>query len=235
MKLEKVFRNCVCNFVLLATVCGLLFVTFSDDIENVFSPSENRAIYRGNTEKQRVSLMFNVYWGTEYIEPILETLEKHNVKATFFIGGSWANKNSELLEKIAEFGHEIGNHGYFHKDHDRLNYNQNSEEIFTAEKMIEAMCGVKTRLFAPPSGAFSKTTLKSANDLGYQVIMWSKDTIDWRDQDVMLIYSRATKDLKAGDFVLMHPTNATLKALNDILEYYETAKFEVVTVSENMN
>ena len=68
-------------------------------------------------------------------------------------------------------------------------------------------------LFAPPSGSFNKSTLDACKELGYSVIMWSKDTIDWRDKDANLIYTRATNNISGGDFILAHPTEYTLKSL----------------------
>ena len=74
-----------------------------------------------------------------------------------------------------------------------INNQENKDEIKTAERTIEGICGVKTTLFAPPSGSFSESTIKACDELGYKVIMWSKDTIDWRDKDVDLIFKRATQ------------------------------------------
>ena len=73
-------------------------------------------------------------------------------------------------------------------------------------------------LFAPPSGSVNSTVVTSAENLGYKTIMWSKDTIDWRDKDENLIFSRATKNISSGDLILMHPTNATAQALENILK-----------------
>ena len=67
-----------------------------------------------------------------------------------------------------------------------------------------------------------------------KTILWSKDTIDWRDKDEGKIYTRATKNAVKGDFVLMHPTKATTGALDDILKYYQTLNLQLVTVSENL-
>ena len=86
-------------------------------------------------------------------------------------------------------------------------------------------------LFAPPSGAFSVTTLKVAEKLGYRSIMWSKDTIDWRDNDVNLIVKRATA-VDSGDFILMHPKAHTLKALPTILQFYFEKGISTNTVDE---
>ena len=81
---------------------------------------ESFAIYRlAPTETNGVSLMFNVYWGTEEVYRILDILQSREAKATFFIGGCWADDNVECLRAIYSAGHEIGNHGYFHKDHSK--------------------------------------------------------------------------------------------------------------------
>lgn len=77
--------------------------------------------YNGNTDSDMISLMFNVYQGSEYVLDIMDSLDEYGVKATFFVGGSWADDNTEVLREIASRGHELGNHGYFHKDHDKLN------------------------------------------------------------------------------------------------------------------
>lgn len=233
-KKEKFFVNIISNIVIFALVLTVFMVSFGQRIESAFNEPSQNAIYRGNTEKSNVSIMINVYWGTEYIEGMLDILKANDVKATFFIGGSWADKNSQMLIKIYEGGHELGNHGFFHKDHKKLSYAKNSEEIVICEKVVETICGYKTKLFAPPSGAYNNTTLKAASDLSYKTIMWSKDTIDWRDQDENLIYSRATKNLKNGDLVLMHPTNSTLKTLDKIIKNYIQKGFSTVTVSENL-
>ena len=90
-------------------------------------------------------------------------------------------------------------------------------------------------LFAPPSGAFSKTTLQVAEQLGYKTIMWSRDTIDWRDQNVDLIVKRATSNIDGGELILMHPTKCTDLALDTVLNYYKTNGFQICTVSENIN
>lgn len=233
-KKEKFFVNLVSNVVILALIMTVFYVSLGDTITSAFNePSEN-AIYKGNPDNSNVSLMINVYWGTEYIEDMLNVLADNDVKATFFIGGSWADKNSSMLLKIYEAGHELANHGFFHKDHKNLSYSKNNEEIVICEKVIETICGYKTRLFAPPSGSYNNTTLKAAADLGYKTIMWSKDTIDWRDKDENLIYSRATKNTKNGDLVLMHPTLCTLNVLDNIIKYYKQNGFSVVTVTENL-
>jgi peptidoglycan/xylan/chitin deacetylase (PgdA/CDA1 family) len=174
------------------------------------------------------STVNNQYWTLEVKIPLKEM----NVKATFFVGGMWATENEEYLQRFLQDGHEIGNHGYFHKDHTKLSLERNEEEIFVTHKLIKGMCGIDMNLFAPPSGAFDDATLKTAEKLGYKTIMWSKDTIDWRDQDAELLFARATKNPQNGDFILMHPTEATKNVLKRIISFYLDNGFNLCGIND---
>ncbi len=233
MKKISKFASAATNVIIIAMLLTLTFVSFSGQYSSfVFTAANDRPYYKGNTARNEVALMINVYWGTEYLDDILKVLENHKAKCTFFVGGSWASKNSDYLGKMIANGHEIGNHGYFHKDHAKLNYQQNKAEITSNNTLVKGLTGYTMTLFAPPSGSYSDTTLKVAQEVGMQVIMWSRDTIDWRDKDSSLVYSRATNKIGAGDMILMHPTAHTLAALGDILSYYENNNLTPVTVSQ---
>lgn len=225
----------ISNFVLGVLVLSVGTLCFAPMDTAVETEGASASIYRnGNAENKGVSLMFNVYWGTDEVRQILEILKNNEAKATFFIGGCWADDNVDCLEAIKENGHELGNHGYFHKDHSKLSQKANEEEIRSCNKFVELAIDYKITLFAPPSGAYGKDMLNACDSLGMKTILWSKDTIDWRDKNASLIYTRATKNIKAGDFVLMHPMQATAHALNDIIKYYRGQGLELVTVSENL-
>ena len=165
---------------------------------------------------------------------ILDILDEHEAKATFFIGGCWADDNAACVKEILSRGHDLGNHGYFHKDHASLSEAENKEEISLCNRFIELMTAKKMTLFAPPSGAYGKAALAACEALNMKTILWSRDTIDWRDKNAALIYTRATKNIKGGEFVLMHPMKETADALGDILTYYQTCSLRAVTVSENL-
>jgi len=230
MKKISVISNLmiVCIFAVLAIVA----IPFS-------SPTTTTAvnpnvIYQGDETQNNVCFMINVYWGTEYILDILDVLDMYKVKTTFFVGGSWSAKNIELLTEIYTRGHEIGNHGYNHKDQDKLTKKQNEDEILMTHKLISANLGIEMDLFAPPSGAYDDELVEIAKGLNYKTIMWSHDTIDWRDQDANLIFDRATKNLSNGDLILMHPTEKTLEALSQILSFCENNGFVATTVSNTL-
>ena len=220
----------------LVIICVLVVVSVFTILPSskTVSQNENGVYYSGNPDKPYISLMVNVYWGNEYLEQMLEIFLENDIQTTFFVGGTWASKNNELLQKLKDAGHEIGNHGFFHKDQDKLDYAQNKSEILNNHNLIKELLGVEMNLFAPPSGAYSSITLDVAESLGYKTIMWSKDTIDWRDHDASLILKRATTNLNNGDLILMHPTEATVQALSDIIASIKSQGFEIVTVSKNI-
>ena len=211
---------------------ALLFICLF--LVNTPAPVQGAPFYHGKREEKKIALTFDDGPHPRYTPEILRLLEQYGIKATFFVGGCWADDNQETLNKIKNGGHEIGNHGYFHKDHKKLNYQDNASEITNATTVVNALCGADVKLFAPPSGSFSDVTLQVAQDLGYKVIMWSKDTIDWRDKDVDKIFSRATKNPKNGDLILMHPKEHTLSVLPKVIEFYKENGFNLVTVSENI-
>ena len=230
---KVVFITNVLLIGIFITVYAFMFIP--ETIVPISTDNGMEAIYNGDRNKKRVSMMFNVYEGTEIVNGILDLLKEYDAKATFFVGGCWADDNGETLIRIVNEGHEIANHGYFHKDHKSLDYKMNEQEILLTGKIIESLCGEKPKLFAPPSGSFSFTTLEAANNLGYKVIMWSKDTIDWRDKDENIIIKRATSGVTNGDLILMHPKKHTLAALDDIILQYKALGLEMVTVSENIS
>ncbi len=229
IKVVSLLSNLVIIFVLVIVSVFTILPS-----SKTVSQTETRVYYSGNPDMPYVSLMVNVYWGNEYLEQMLEIFSQTNTQATFFVGGTWASKNNELLQSIKDAGHEIGNHGFFHKDQDKLDYAQNKSEILNNHNLIKELVGVEMNLFAPPSGAYSSITLDVAESLNYKTIMWSKDTIDWRDHDASLIVKRATTNLKNGDLILMHPTEATVQALSEIISSIKSQGFEIVPVSKNI-
>ncbi len=227
---ERTFRHIVVNAVIAALVVSVAVAGIVLNNKAV-SVNEPAPLYRG-TSDTKVSLMINVYWGTEYIEPMLDILKRKGVKTTFFVGGMWVAENDALLKKIYDEGHEIGNHGYYHKDSKKLSDERCAQEISVTHKLVSEIVGVEMDLFAPPSGLYGSSTVNVAEKLGYRTILWSLDTIDWRDKDAELIYSRATKKIRGGDLVLMHPTEKTVDALERIIDEISAKGLTVSTVSE---
>lgn len=232
--MKSKYLSLLINVALTAIVIVIGFVGFWGGSAAAVSFKSDNLFYSGDENGNAVSLTFNVYEGTAIVEQILDILDEYGAKATFFIGGAWADDNIDCVREIYRRGHELGSHGYFHKDHSKMTYEANLEEIRPSIKLLEMICGQKITLFAPPSGALAENTLTACKKLDLKVIMWSRDTIDWRDKDVSLIVDRAINNLKAGEIILMHPKEQTVKALPTILNYIRENSLSATTVSQNL-
>ena len=231
-------KNKLTPFIVNAVLCAIIAVTcvvgFADGNAVQVSGEHDQPYYSAKETACGVSLMFNVYQNTSNVYKILDILNEFDVCATFFLGGCWADDNVDCVREIAKNGHEIGSHGYFHKDHSVMTYRQNYDEISPSIKLLNAILGSDISLFAPPSGAFNENTLSACSMLGVKAIMWSRDTIDWRDSDTKLICERATQNIVNGEFILMHPMDVTVAALPDIISYISSSGLSFVTVSKNL-
>lgn len=86
-------------------------------------------------------------------------------------------------------GFELGNHGYNHKNHKKLSKEENKKEIIVTERLLKEITGREpSRLFAPPSGEMGDNMNKVCDEYGYKVIMWTRDTVDWRDKNPSLTF-----------------------------------------------
>src|SRR5699024_7300984 len=167
--------------------------------------------YEGTRDEKIIAFTCNIDWGNEYIEDMLDIFKKYDIYITFFPTGRWVEKNEVLLKTIYEAEHEIGSHRYNHLDYSQLNFNSNYNEIKTSHDIIKEILGMEAKYFAPPSGAYNDYTLEAARDLGYKVILWSIDTIDWREDSTKdIIIERVVSKAHNSGIVLMHPTEETV-------------------------
>ncbi|NMB28402.1 MAG: polysaccharide deacetylase family protein [Tissierellia bacterium] len=216
--------------IIFIIVVVAFYISFYNRIDETFYMD---IYYKGNVDDKVVAFACNVDWGNEYILPMLEIFQKENIKITYFITGTWAEKNPELLKVIYDYGHEIGNHGYKHMDYDKLSYEKNKEEILRTHNIIKETLGIESIYFAPPSGAYNDNTIKAAKDLNYDIIMWSIDTIDWKeDSDKEKIKERITSKIHNSAIVLMHPTEETVKALPEVIIYLFNKDYRIGTISD---
>jgi peptidoglycan/xylan/chitin deacetylase (PgdA/CDA1 family) len=223
----------ISNLILVVVVSVIALIGFAPEKSVTISGEGGYQVrYGGDKAVGGVALTINVYENSEIVTEMINVLVKNGAKATFFVGGCWADDNEGVLKLIIESGFELGNHGYFHKDHKTLSESQNYNEINDCNKIIYSLTGYRVKLFAPPSGSYGKNTLKVAEKLGMQTIMWTKDTIDWRDSDKEVIFNRATKNLVSGDIILMHPKKHTLETLERIILDAKSKNLKLLTVSE---
>lgn len=189
-------------------------------------------IYRGNPNKKMVALMVNVSWGTEFIPPILKILNDQQVKATFFIEGKWAKNNAKYVQMITEEGHLIGNHAYNHPDMARISVEEIESQIINTNDTIQAITGEVPTLFAPPSGSYTAKVVEIADNLNMKTILWSVDTIDWKNPSVSVMMNRVIPQLHSGATILMHPTEAVVRGLEDLIKAIKEKNYHLGTVEK---
>ncbi len=220
--------------ILLFLVLTVLIVTgfFSFDTVNVFkSGNRNIPVYSVERDDNKVSLTFNCAWNDEDIDSILKTLDKYNIKATFFIVGDWAENFPDALKKIKDNNHEIGGHSYNHKDYASLSSSQIKEDLKKCDEAIKKVTGEAPVLYRVPSGSYNNNAISALEENGKIAVQWSADSIDYNDASAEDIYNRCTK-LEKGGILLMHNgTKNTSLALNRVLDNL-CGRFEPVKVSE---
>jgi peptidoglycan/xylan/chitin deacetylase (PgdA/CDA1 family) len=194
------------------------------------SPDEVGIVVRnGLPNSNQVVFSCNVDWGEDVIPDMLKIFKDNDVKITFFVSGRWAKNNPELLKEMFQQGHEIQSHGYNHKLCTQNSVETTKEEILNTEAVILEILGVKTNVFAPPSGDYDQTTVELCKSLGYKMALWSADTIDWREGSTAdVIKNRILKKQLNGAIVLMHPKPETVKALPDLIKEIRGRNLEIV-------
>jgi probable sporulation protein (polysaccharide deacetylase family) len=193
-------------------------------------------IYRGNPKKRMAAIMINVAWGNEHLPPMLGTLKEKNVRATFFFDGSWLEKNEALARLVAEGGHELSNHAYSHPDMAKLGSSEQYRQIARTEALLKEKLGVTdNKWFAPPSGSYNATTVRTAARLGLKTVLWTVDTVDWRSPPPERIVAKIRRDAGPGSLILMHPTESAKAALADLIDALRSKGLEPGTVSETLS
>ncbi|QKY69069.1 polysaccharide deacetylase family protein [Lentibacillus sp. CBA3610] len=188
-------------------------------------------IFRGNPNKEMVTFLINVSWGTEHIPAILNILKEHNVKATFFVEGKWAMENTDYVKMIHEQGHVIGNHAYNHPVMSRLSRQDILEQISQTNEILEAITGETPKWFAPPSGDYNDQVVKAAAEQNMETILWSVDTIDWKNPSTSVMMNRVNSKIHPGATLLMHPTPSIAEGLDSIIRSIKDRGYKIGTVN----
>ena len=229
VKLKSVI---ITGIILLAVAVGI-FLTASSLSDVVSVDARMIPIYSVDTDENTVAVTFNCAVGNSDIDEILSVLERYNVKATFFLLGSWAEAYPEEVQKIYDAGHEIGNHGYSHKDLPTMNYENILLDIGKCNETIRNITGHSPTLLRPPSGAYDNKTISAAENLGMMTIQWDVDSLDWKNISSDEIIKRITSKVQSGSIIQLHTGTAhTAQALPLILDYLRKTNLTPVTVGE---
>lgn len=197
--------------------------------------SRKLPIYCVQTEKPKVSLSFDAAWGNEDTNDLLSILAKHNIKTTFFMTGGWVESYPEDVKAISDAGHDLGNHSENHKQMSQLSAEECKDEIQKVHDKVKELTGKDMFLFRPPYGDYNDTLIEAANGLGYHVIQWDVDSLDWKDYGADAIVSKVVDHphLGNGSIILMHNgATYTKDALEQVITGLTDKGYEIVPISE---
>ncbi|MBT2681187.1 polysaccharide deacetylase family sporulation protein PdaB [Bacillus sp. ISL-35] len=228
-------RSIKTAFVIVVAAFFTAWFFYMDNMVQIpaFSAKDGpKAIYKGEKD---LALTFNIGWGDEKAEPILDVLAKQKAGAvTFFLSGSWAERHPDLVSRMVKEGYEIGMLGYDYKDYTELEEDKIRRDIMKAQEAFKKLNVKNIELLRAPTGHFDQRTLKIAERLGYTVVHWSLDTKDWTNPGTAVIAENASK-AKKGDILLMHASDSakqTAEALPLVLKDIKSKNLKMVTVSE---
>lgn len=192
-------------------------------------------IYCVDTKENKVALSFDAAWGAEDFQQIMEILDKHKVKVTFFMTGGWVEDNPDCVKELVEKGHDLGNHSEHHYDMTTISNAEKEEEMKLVHDRVKELTGYEMELFRPPYGAYDNDVIKTAYQLDYYPIQWSVDSLDWKDYGVDSIIDTVCshKALEPGAIILCHNgAKYTAQALDTMLTQLEEKGYTVVPISE---
>lgn len=182
-----------------------------------------------------ISLSFDAAWGADDTIQILDILDKHNIKVTFFMTGGWVSSYPDMVKEIYARGHDLGNHSENHKQMSKLSVPEQKEEIQKVTDKVKELTGYNMFLFRPPYGDYNSTLITTAYSLNYYPIQWSVDSLDWKDYGIENIIKTVTqnKALGNGAIILMHNgAKYTAQALEQLITELKNQGYQFIPLSE---
>lgn len=190
-------------------------------------------IYKVARADKKLSISLDATWGADQTDRLLDILDAHGVKTTFFLAGYWVEEFPEYVKKIVERGHEVGNHSYQHPHLNTLTKEQIRRDLQRNHELLRSLTGHDTFLFRPPFGEYSNKVIEAAQELGYYTIQWSIDSLDWKDVSAEFMVNRILEKAAPGEIVLFHNAGKyTPQAIEMLLPRLKEAGYEVVPISE---
>lgn len=168
---------------------------------------------------------------------VLDLLKKYNAKATFFCIGKNIEAHPEILQRIIEEGHLVGNHSYSHsKFFDFYTYPAIIEELQKTDKLLEKFTSKKINFFRPPYGVTTPSIRRALKFTKHKVIGWNIRSLDGGTKNQELILNRIKKRVSPGGIVLLHDTGShSVSVLEQFLQFLQQNKYEVISVEELLN
>ena len=196
------------------------------------------AFYADDTDEKVMYITFDAGYENGYTEKILDVLKKHQVKAAFFLVGNYIETSPDLVKRMVEEGHLVGNHTYTHPDMSSISTIGSFEkELKQLEEKYREVTGKEMKkYYRPPQGKYSESNLKMASDMGYKTVFWSLAYVDWYESDQPTkeeAFEKLIPRAHPGAIVLLHSTSRTnSEILDELLTRWEDMGYEFRSVEE---
>ncbi len=193
-------------------------------------------ISMGNSESRSIYLTFDCGYEAGYTESILDTLAEHDVKAVFFITAHYLNTASDMVKRMIEEGHIVGNHTVNHKCLPNISDDDIKKEIMDLHNAVYEKFEYEMTYFRPPKGEFSQRVISIAKELGYTTVMWSSAYDDWdNNKQGREAYGKkkVLDNLHNGCVLLLHSTSQdNMSILGDVIKEARNMGYEFKSIDE---
>ena len=186
--------------------------------QNIELISKYNGIAIGNREKKYIYLTFDLGYEAGYTEKILNALKDNNVKGAFFITAHYLNTQPDLVKRMIDEGHIVGNHTVNHKSMPSLSDEEIKEEVMKLHQKIYEKYNYEMKYIRPPKGEYSERTLELCNKMGYKTVMWSFAYVDWDEKkqpNESEAMDKIISNLHNGEIMLLHATSKTNAEIMD--------------------
>lgn len=210
-----------CLVMLVAKACG-----GTKRINRIYVPASAEAL----SGKKKIALTFDDGPHPVYTEKLLDGLKERGVHATFFVTGEHAEQHPEIIRRMKEEGHLIGNHTYGHVQLRTDNLNQFKEELRKTNKIIQDVTGEEVLYVRPPYGSWDRSLEKELNMFP---VLWTIDPTDWSCLSAETVTDRVVRKAKENAIILLHDYYGTsIEAALQIVDELQKEGYEFVTVDE---
>lgn len=204
--------------------------------KNIELINKYNGIAMGNNEDKSIYLTFDLGYEAEYTSKILDTLKEKNVQGTFFITAHYLNTAPELVKRMIDEGHIVGNHTVNHKSMPDLSDDELKNELLKLNQALYEKFEYEMRYMRPPKGEFSERTLKLTSELGFKTVMWSFAYVDWNEdsqpsnEDAL---KKVTSNFHNGEIMLLHATSKTnSEIMGQIIDEARAQGYEFKNINE---
>ena len=212
----------------LALALAFIPISADDALADVYFSCER--------DDKRIALTFDDGPHYKYTAEILDILAENDVRATFFVVGSLAEKYPELILRELSEGHEIASHTWSHPHLNMISKSALENELTVTEEFLYELAEYRPRLFRPPEGKCPENVLRVAAEMDYEVILWTVDTRDWAHTPTDVIVKTVLDGTESGSIILCHDfvggVSPTPDALRKFIPELKRNGYKFVTVSE---